>query len=1110
MNSKRIMACAISLLMAAIVYAGYDIHPTPQQMDETGETVSITGTVNVVCEADIAQTSIDRLIEVLTGHGLDYVLADRMSGTLPNVIVGSNGSGGVADSYASRLGLTGDAFVAADNKFDAHCIAVTNADGLNGVAIIGDGNGSEYYAMATLDQILGQSPDGAAGGVTIRDFAHTEHRGIVEGFYGIPYSHETIAELLAFCKRYKMNTFIYGPKSDPYHLGQWREDYPTRLTEEQERNGVLCQNDFRELTAIAKACNVDFVWAIHPGMQNGISFTDESSIDQGVADIMDKFKHMHDLGVRAFGIFIDDMSYTPSGAMQARLADRAQEQLRSTFGDGGDDGVAPLFFVPTAYALNYSSSYTLTSLATVDPDVVIAFTGYDCFSNIRGSSIDDMAGRVARHPVMWWNNPVNDDHDDRLYMRSLTTHWTIEDTAPIGSLAGLVLNPMVQGNASKVALFGAAEYAWHPAAFDADKSWEDFFKAEYTDKEMREALMTFAANSDAIVEEQTLTDLYEQFRREYSPGKLPGCADKLMDEAERIRKACTKLADMETSDDPRYSLMYADIKPWVAKLGCMAGIIADAITYMKGEDESAWTLAPRITEAAARLHTDPDHAVTVFEGSGNDVTQRLQEVSPSQQQMEPFAEYIAGLIDDFAYNLPERRQEPEIITNLDTVPARISINVATGRIALKGLSSLKLGSNEYIGINLNSIKAASFVTWPEDDTPSLQLQHSMSGKQWTEASHGDTTRQEMAYFRLRNTDPHDSTTVATDSIVITFEEAHGTAAATASTNMEAYEDYTVDNVTDGDTGTFFWSDRKQQEGDCITLDLGTTATCHEITVKFNDGDKPSGIASIETSTDSLSWDEVAAFTRGELDDDNRYTCDAGGRQARYIRLIIRTSGSEEWLQVADFSVMSATDIAQAVNDQGEPVPCLSDRRLDDSYSPDEAGRVIYRFIENISIDTITIYQYTDFTDAASAPIVELLADGQNIDLGPLTGTVMHYDVAGTDSISAIRISWEDDCLPSLVEVYPVGKPYVELPGEPDEPVVGLTPPTSVPVCRHANTINIGDSGQIAGIKVWTVDGICIAEATRPSAVLTLDEAYSNTVVIVALTFDDGKVITQKL
>ena len=63
-----------------------------------------------------------------------------------------------------------------------------------------------------------------------------------------------------------------------------------------------------------------------------------------------------------------------------------------------DEMVCPLFFVPTAYALNYGGSYSLNSLKSVDSDVVIAFTGYDCFSNIRGSSCADMAGRVGRNP----------------------------------------------------------------------------------------------------------------------------------------------------------------------------------------------------------------------------------------------------------------------------------------------------------------------------------------------------------------------------------------------------------------------------------------------------------------------------------------------------------------------------------------------------------------------------------------------------------------------------------------------------------------------------------------------------------------------------------------
>lgn len=38
---------------------------------------------------------------------------------------------------------------------------------------------------------------------------------------------------------YKMNVFLYGPKSDPYHLGLWDEDYPETVSEEDSKNGVM-------------------------------------------------------------------------------------------------------------------------------------------------------------------------------------------------------------------------------------------------------------------------------------------------------------------------------------------------------------------------------------------------------------------------------------------------------------------------------------------------------------------------------------------------------------------------------------------------------------------------------------------------------------------------------------------------------------------------------------------------------------------------------------------------------------------------------------------------------------------------------------------------------
>lgn len=50
-------------------------------------------------------------------------------------------------------------------------------------------------------------------------------RGIVEGFYGTPWSHADRLEMLHFSKEKKFNAYIYAPKDDPYHRAKWREPY---------------------------------------------------------------------------------------------------------------------------------------------------------------------------------------------------------------------------------------------------------------------------------------------------------------------------------------------------------------------------------------------------------------------------------------------------------------------------------------------------------------------------------------------------------------------------------------------------------------------------------------------------------------------------------------------------------------------------------------------------------------------------------------------------------------------------------------------------------------------------------------------------------------------
>lgn len=142
----------------------------------------------------------------------------------------------------------------------------------------------------------------------VEDYSNMQYRGIVEGFYGKVYTVEDILSLFDYMEENKMNTFVYGPKGDPYHLGNWRDEYPTEITEEERFYGQMTQDDMRTIAAKAAENNISFVWSIHPAMQNGIDFTNRESVEKGIEDIIVKFDHLYDLGIRQFGVFVDDIN----------------------------------------------------------------------------------------------------------------------------------------------------------------------------------------------------------------------------------------------------------------------------------------------------------------------------------------------------------------------------------------------------------------------------------------------------------------------------------------------------------------------------------------------------------------------------------------------------------------------------------------------------------------------------------------------------------------------------------------------------------------------------------------------------------------------------------
>ncbi|MGD1100790.1 MAG: beta-N-acetylglucosaminidase domain-containing protein, partial [Terriglobia bacterium] len=60
----------------------------------------------------------------------------------------------------------------------------------------------------------------------IVDFPSFPERGVVEGFYGTPWTHQDRVDILRFEGAHSMNVYYYAPKGDPYHRKLWRDAYP--------------------------------------------------------------------------------------------------------------------------------------------------------------------------------------------------------------------------------------------------------------------------------------------------------------------------------------------------------------------------------------------------------------------------------------------------------------------------------------------------------------------------------------------------------------------------------------------------------------------------------------------------------------------------------------------------------------------------------------------------------------------------------------------------------------------------------------------------------------------------------------------------------------------
>lgn len=520
MKNMVLLLCILFLCSWAEADAqGFHLQPTPQKYVGSEDSVFIPARYSLQVGATLRGSAAEQL---LVGLFPDAAVTADFS-----VCIGMKGDKSVR-KYAARIPKQAEGYYL---KIDKEGIVVAGAD-RRGV----------FYGVQTLVQLIALPKLPL---VEVTDYPDVPYRGVVEGFYGVPWSREARLSQLDFYGRNKMNIYIYGPKDDPYHSSpNWRKPYPAQEAEQ-----------LKELVECARRNEVLFYWAIHPGKDIRWNTEDRDLL-------MEKFESMYRLGIRAFAVFFDDISGEGTSAeKQVELLNDIYHNFVKVKGD-----VAPLLMCPTEYNRLWTKlegGYLATLGGKLHPDIGILWTGDKVVACIDKPTMQFVNPLLKRKAFIWWNFPVSDYVRDRLLLGAVYGNGTDIDD----DISAFISNPMEHAEASKIALFSIADYAWNMDAYKSDASWRRAVR--YLMPGHAAALQVFAShNSDLGGNEH-------DFRREESEQIRPAL-ERLLDAycregkrevaaASAVTEECERMiasADLLLASDENPALI-KEISPWL-------------------------------------------------------------------------------------------------------------------------------------------------------------------------------------------------------------------------------------------------------------------------------------------------------------------------------------------------------------------------------------------------------------------------------------------------------------------------------------------------------------------------------------------------------------------
>ena len=301
--------------------------------------------------------------------------------------------------------------------------------------------------------------------------------GVIEGFYGQPWSSDERGQLFRWMQDWGLNTYIYAPKDDLHHRAYWREPYSAF-------EGVR----LAALIRLARFYGVRFIYALSPGLD--LSYGDSADTHA----LQQRFAQLLALGCEHFALLFDDIpDRFENGSLAAAHCATANTVFRFL---RERCAAARLAFCPTPYCGRMAErgvgepGYLATVGRDLAPEIVVFWTGPEIISReITVAHVRELQTVLRRPPLLWDNLHANDYDGRRFFcgpyagrapelrreVRGLIVNPNCEfplNFAPLHTLGSFLRASSYDARTAYL----AALQAWWPsfATLGAPLAWEDF------------------------------------------------------------------------------------------------------------------------------------------------------------------------------------------------------------------------------------------------------------------------------------------------------------------------------------------------------------------------------------------------------------------------------------------------------------------------------------------------------------------------------------------------------------------------------------------------------------------------------------------------------------